>query len=127
MKKIIACLLAALGLSTACGQQNFENTDVDGFTELIKKTEVVLVDVRSQEEYGEAHLEGALLIDQSESDFMEKAQAQLPKEKTIAVYCRSGRRSASAAGRLADQGYRVVNLKGGIKAWMAAGKPVTAK
>ncbi len=123
MKKMITCLLAAIGL-TACGQQNFENTDVNGFEELIRKSDVVLLDVRSQEEYAEAHLEGALLIDQSESDFLEKAKAKLPKEKTIAVYCRSGRRSASAAGRLADEGYKVVNLKGGIKGWMSAGKPV---
>ncbi len=123
MKRLITCLLAALGLS-ACGQQNFENTDVAGFDTLIHQENVVLLDVRSQEEYAEAHLEGALLIDQSEDDFMEKAKAQLPKEKTVAVYCRSGRRSANAAGRLADEGYRVVNLKGGIKGWMSAGKPV---
>ena len=125
MKKIIACLLTAVGLTTACGQKNYANTDTQGFAELIDSPDVVLVDVRSQSEYREGHLSGALNIDQSESDFIEKASAALPKEKTIAVYCRSGRRSASAASRLAAEGYRVVNLKGGIMAWKEEGMPVT--
>jgi L-ascorbate metabolism protein UlaG (beta-lactamase superfamily) len=55
---------------------------------------------------------------------VEKAKATLPTDKTIAVYCRSGRRSASAAGRLADVGYKCVNLKGGIIAWKEAGMSV---
>ena len=46
---------------------------------------------------------------------------------TIAVYCRSGRRSESAAARLADVGYNVVNLKGGIMAWKAASRAVTTE
>ena len=49
---------------------------------------------------------------------------KLPKDKTIAIYCRSGRRSANAAGKLADVGYKCVNLKGGIIAWKEAGMPV---
>jgi L-ascorbate metabolism protein UlaG (beta-lactamase superfamily) len=56
---------------------------------------------------------------------VELAQAKLPKDKTIAIYCRSGRRSANAAGKLADAGFKCVNLKGGIIAWKEAGKPVT--
>ena len=124
MKKIFVCLLTALGLTTACGQQHFENVDVQGFSELIEDPSVVLLDVRTDSEYAEGHIEGAILIDQKQSDFMEKAQAELPKDKKIAVYCRSGRRSANAAGRLADIGYRCVNLKGGIIAWKEANKPV---
>ena len=49
----------------------------------------------------------------------------LSAEKTIALYCRSGRRSANAAGRLAAEGFKAVNLKGGILAWKEAGKSVT--
>jgi 3-mercaptopyruvate sulfurtransferase SseA len=55
---------------------------------------------------------------------VEQAQAKLPKEKTIAIYCRSGRRSANAAGKLADVGYKCINLKGGILAWKEANMPV---
>ena len=125
MKKIYVCLLTALGLTTACGQQHFENVDVQGFSELIEDPSVVLLDVRTDSEYAEGHIEGAILIDQKQSDFMEKAQAELPKDKKIAIYCRSGRRSANAAEKLAEAGYQCFNLKGGILAWKEAGKPVT--
>ena len=125
MKKLLTCLLATLGLTTACGQQNFENTDVQGFAELIADTNVVVLDVRTAAEFAEGHIQRAILIDQGQRDFVEKAKAALPTDKTIAVYCRSGRRSASAAGRLADVGYKCVNLKGGIIAWQEANMPVT--
>jgi rhodanese-related sulfurtransferase len=55
---------------------------------------------------------------------VEKAKANLPLDKKIAVYCRSGRRSAGAAGKLAEEGYKLVNLKGGIIAWKEANMPV---
>jgi rhodanese-related sulfurtransferase len=127
MKKILTCLLATLGLTTACGQQNFENTDVQGFAELVADTNVVVLDVRTVAEFTEGHIDGAILIDQGQSDFVEKAKATLPIDKKISVYCRSGRRSANAAGKLADIGYKCVNLKGGIIAWKDAGKPVVTE
>ena len=146
MKKILTLLLATLGLNTACSQ-NFENgrsseshqvhlngrvvtdedivnIDVKEFAELIADSNVVILDVRKADEFAEGHIKGAILIDQFQSDFVEQAQAKLPKEKTIAVYCRSGRRSANAAGKLADVGYKCVNLKGGILAWKEANMPV---
>ena len=124
MKKILTCLLAALGLTTACGQQNFENMEVKEFAELITDSNVVILDVRKADEFAEGHIKGAVLIDQFQSDFVEQAQAKLPKDKIIAVYCRSGRRSANAAAKLSDVGYKCVNLKGGIIAWKEADMPV---
>jgi rhodanese-related sulfurtransferase len=91
---------------------------------LIADTNVVVLDVRTDSEFAEGHLERAVNIDYQQSDFVEKATATLPKEKLIAVYCRSGRRSAGAAGRLGEKGYKLVNLKGGIIAWKEAGMPV---
>ena len=126
MKNILTCLLATIGLTSACGQQNFENTDVQGFSELITDSNVVVLDVRTAAEFAEGHIKGAILIDQGQSDFVEKAKAALPVDKKIAVYCRSGRRSAYAAGKLADIGYKCVNLKGGIVAWKEVGMPVSS-
>ena len=125
MKKMLTLLLAALGLTTACGQDNYENTDVQGFSELVADTNVVVLDVRTAAEFTEGHIKGAILIDQGQSDFVEKAKSSLPIEKKIAIYCRSGRRSTNAAGKLAEVGYKCVNLKGGIIAWKEAGKPVS--
>lgn len=123
MKKVFLAFMTLLGL-TACGQENFENVDVASFDSLRQEPNVIVLDVRTAEEYAEGHLAGALNIDQGEDDFEAKAKATLEKEKTIAVYCRSGRRSASASNRLAAEGYKCVNLKGGIIAWKDAGKPV---
>ena len=126
MKKIITCLMAALGLTSACGQEkHYEDVDVNTFAALADDPEAILLDVRSAAEYAEGHIEGAINIDQGQGDFMQKAKAMLAAERTIAVYCRSGRRSASTANRLAQEGYRCKNLKGGITAWKEAGRPVT--
>lgn len=124
LRLLFTALQAAIGLS-ACGQENFKNANVAEFAKLADEPNVVVLDVRTAEEYAEGHIVGALNIDQGQGDFMEKAKAQLPSDKTIAVYCRSGRRSASAASRLAAEGYTCVNLKGGIVAWKEAGKDVT--
>ncbi len=125
MKTIFTCLLAALGLTSACGQKNYEDTDVNGFAQLIASPGVTVLDVRTAGEFGEGHIEGALNVDVKADGFVEKAKAVLPLNQKIAVYCRSGRRSAQAAGLLAAEGYKLVNLKGGIMAWKGAGKPVT--
>lgn len=121
MKKILIGLLAVLGLSTACGQELYEDADVNGFAELIADTNVVVLDVRTASEYAEGHIERAINIDFKQDDFLEKAKATLPTNKTIAVYCRSGKRSANAADILSAEGYKIVNLKGGIIAWKEAG------
>lgn len=125
MKKMIACFLASLGLNAACAKASYENVDVKGFAALMEKANVVVLDVRTVDEFKEGHIEGAVNIDQAQSDFVQKAKEALPADKTIAIYCRSGRRSASAAERLAAEGYKTVNLKGGILAWKDAGMRVT--
>lgn len=84
-----------------------------------------LVDVRTPEEYTGAHLSPAVNIDWNGEDFIGKAVAALDKGRQVLLYCRSGRRSAAAAGALEKEGFKVSNLKGGYLAWTAAGKPVT--
>ena len=125
MKKLKTFLLAVFGMTAACGQQNYENTDVEGFSKLIAQHDVLVLDVRTADEFKEGHIEGAVNIDVKQGGFMEKAKAALPAGTTIAVYCRSGRRSANAANLLASEGYRAVNLVGGIIAWKEAGLSVT--
>lgn len=78
--------------------------------------DAVVLDVRTQEEYDTGHIEGALLI--PDTDVAGKAPELLPdKEATILVYCRSGRRSADAAKTLSDMGYTSVYDFGGIITW----------
>jgi thioredoxin 1 len=83
-----------------------------------------LVDVRSPEEYKEGHLKGSLNIN-VQSDAFAAEVAKLDKKKPVMVYCRSGRRSAMAQGKLEEMGFtEVYNLDGGITDWQSAGKPV---
>ena len=124
MKNIISSLLALLGLASACSQHNFENADVNHFAELTTSPNVVLLDVRTAAEFEEGHITNAINIDVKQNDFVEQAKAILPADKTIAVYCRGGKRSVTAAEKLAAEGYKVVNLEGGIMAWKEAGNPV---
>ena len=56
----------------------------------------MVLDVRTAAEFAEGHIHRAILIDQGQSEFVEKVKATLPTDKIIAIYCRSGRRSANA-------------------------------
>lgn len=86
---------------------------------------VQLVDVRTAGEWKEGRLKGAKLITSTEPGFLEKAKASLDPAKPVLVYCRSGKRSEKAAAILREAGFvKVDEMKGGILAWKAAGKPV---
>ena len=121
----MALLTTLLALATGCGQQKYDNMDVASFADFIADPQVQLLDVRTEAEYAEGHIDGATLADVKRTDFMDVAKAQLCKGQPVAVYCRSGRRSATAAERLAAEGYRVTNLGGGIMAWTAKGMPTS--
>ena len=125
MKKIIACLLALFGLTSAYGQKSYEDVDVKEFAELIADSSVVVLDVRTAEEFAEGHIERAVNIDIKEEDFLTKAKTTLSTDRMIAVYCRSGRRSADACDKLSAEGFKVANLKGGILAWIDEKMPVS--
>lgn len=127
MNKGLAIIMGLLGLhvTTACSQQNFSNADTEQFETLIASPEVQLLDVRTAAEFSEGHLAGAINIDFKQNSFLENAKKQLDKAHQVAVYCRSGRRSANAASQLAAEGFKVTNLLGGIVAWKAANKRVT--
>ena len=101
---------------------SYTDVDVDEFQALIADPAVQLLDVRTLEEFAEGHIAGAVLVDVNENDFVERATAVLDKQRPVAVYCRSGRRSARAANLLTEQGYQVTNLSGGVMAWSDAGK-----
>lgn len=76
----------------------------------------IVLDVRTEEEYNEGHIKGAVLL--PDNEIKEKVEAVIPdKSKSVLVYCRSGRRSAAAAKELIDMGYTNVFDFGGIMDW----------
>lgn len=75
-----------------------------------------VIDVRTGKEYMESHLKSALNMDVNNKRFLKRFKAQFPsKEITYVVYCKSGGRSVKASDMLTKAGYKVVNLKEGIK------------
>lgn len=81
-----------------------------------------LIDVREPREYSEVHIPGAHLLPMSE--FLERYEAELPRDRELMIQCRSGSRSDQVAKVLLQRGYRAVNVAGGILAWEGAGLPV---
>ena len=76
----------------------------------------VIIDARTQEEYDEGHIPGAILI--PDGEIADRAENELPdKDQMILVYCRSGRRSKIAAEELVKLGYTNVKEFGGIIDW----------
>lgn len=102
----------------------FKSLSVEEFEEAIQDENVIRLDVRSADEYAEGHIEGTKNIDVLQSTFKKIATETLPKDKTIALYCRSGKRSKTAAGMLSKLGYNVIELSTGFNGWTEAGKPI---
>ncbi len=82
----------------------------------------VFIDVRTPEEYAAGHIPGAKLIPLDE---LEQRLAEVPRDRQVYLYCRSGHRSAKAAEILAKHGFtNIENVQGGMLAWQQAGYPV---
>jgi rhodanese-related sulfurtransferase len=89
-----------------------------------KEKKVIVLDVRTPEEFKAGHLKGAVNADFNAKDFA-NAVAALDKEATIVVHCQAGGRSARSLPKLKDLGFKkLVHLDGGFGGWEAAGFPV---
>ena len=126
MKRLVVALFASASLLAACGGSSgsITNLTVEEFASTIKDSSVVVLDVRTPEEFNSGHIAGAVNIDFQSGNF-EHEVLQLDKSKTYAVYCRSGNRSGQATAIMADNGFSsLFNLSGGMNDWSAAGLPV---
>ena len=117
---IITCIAVLYGCATG-GENNMENsyeqiTPTEAKAIMDEENGYVILDVRTQEEFDEAHIEGAILI--PDYEIADKAEGVLKdKDQLILVYCRSGRRSKLAADKLVTLGYTNVKEFGGIIDW----------
>ena len=123
MKKLLFLLLAVM-LLTACGQAKendqeaaYMNITAEEAKQIMESREgYIILDARTQEEYDQSHIPGAIVI--SHEEIMEKAVDVLTdKDQLILVYCRSGRRSKIAAEALVELGYTNIKEFGGIIDW----------
>ena len=130
MKNILRTtfLVVIISCFIACGNaSDNKNNDIilepkEYMETLNADTSAFLLDVRRASEYAEGHIPGATLLDvTNEAEFL-KGIESFDKDKTMYIYCRSGRRSRIAAKHLIDNGFNVVDLQGGYSAWESAFK-----
>ncbi len=94
------------------------------FSSAIKAQNIQVLDVRTADEFKSGHLPHALQANWlNKTEFNDRTQ-HLDKNKTVYIYCLSGGRSAAAGAALMAQGYKVVNMEGGINGWKNASLPV---
>lgn len=126
MSKIISFSIIPMLMSIfSCSGSKYTDMDVAEFAQLLEGNGVALVDVRTAKEFAEGHIAGAVNMDFFSSSFLDEVKAAYPVDKPLAVYCRSGKRSAGAARLLSSAGYKIYNLKGGFMAWQNARMPVS--
>ena len=144
LKLNVASLLTLVGIGACAQNPGYKTLNADEFEKAIADKSVVLIDVRTAAEYAQGHLpDAALNIDVLEENFAAKVKSALQSSSaktsagtsgnasaspsksatTVAIYCRSGRRSKNAAAILAKEGYKVIERAGGFNSWTSAGKP----
>ena len=120
MKRIIPFLLA-LFLLTGCGGNSadgsYQQITQEEAKEMMDSQEVIILDVREQDEYDSGHISRAALLPVGTSDETTAAEVIPEKDSTVLVYCRSGNRSKTASSTLADLGYTNIYEFGGINTW----------
>jgi rhodanese-related sulfurtransferase len=111
----------------------FNSVDVKEAKKMLEGGNVFVLDVRTPGEFNSAHIKGATLIplknvlgtNLSSDRLLEARINEIPKDKKILVYCRTGQRSSAASKMLVNSGYlHIYNILGGINAWKDAGYPI---
>ena len=119
MKRILPLLLSLLllagcGGNAAAGYQQITQEEAKA---MMDSQEVIILDVREQDDYDSGHIPGAVLLPVGTIDDTTAAQVIPEKDSTVLVYCRSGNRSKTASAALADLGYTNIYEFGGINTW----------
>lgn len=123
MRTLFLSIITALVLSS-CGNKQVNLLDASAFENQIKNdsAEAQIIDVRTPQEFADDHLNNAKNIDWNGDKFTEEAK-KLDADKPTFVYCAGGKRSAEAAAKLIELGFKqVYDLDGGFRAWNNANK-----
>ena len=119
MKRMIPIFLSLL-LLTGCGGNStdgYQQITQEEAKEMMDTQEVIILDVREQDEYDSGHIPGAVLLPVGTIDETTAAEVIPEKDSTVLVYCRSGNRSKTASSTLAELGYTGIYEFGGISTW----------
>lgn len=113
-----------LFISGTASAQNKSAVPPAEFEKAIQATNAQLLDIRTADEYQAGYIKGAVSANWQNDEQFQYQVNKLDKSKPVYLYCLSGVRSDRAANWLIKNGFtKVINLEGGIKEWIAAGKP----
>jgi rhodanese-related sulfurtransferase len=131
MTRVLSLILIAVSLMSSCQHRLSSASKVsvnsvvkkEVFKEIIGLGKVQLVDVRTPEEFLAGHIDKAKNINFNDPNFKQTIATSLNKNKPVAIYCRSGRRSAAALIILKEMGFKdIYDLEGGFLNWQAVPK-----
>ena len=115
---ILFLVLASFQLSCSQQKQKLQVLSTEAYKEIIKDTSLLLVDVRTPEEYEEGALPGAINIDYYDEENFHEAYDAFDRKKPIYLYCRTGNRSLKVADKLFEMGFEeIYDMKGGYMQW----------
>lgn len=128
--KVISIFIAAavvlIAVSCLSPKKGYRSVTAEEFSDIISDDpEVQILDVRTPAEYAEGHIYNAINVDVKSAQFEKQVEVAVSKEHLVAVYCRSGRRSKTAADFLVSKGYEVVDLNNGFNEWQSLNLPVS--
>ena len=125
MKNIIILLFTLIISGSVFGQKK-ERLNPRKFSKAVKQTEVVILDVRTPEEFSNGHIRNAINMDWNNFEGFSTEASLLLKNVPVYVYCHSGLRSEKASKWLRLNGFdQVKDLRGGFEAWKKSDKPIT--
>lgn len=116
MKKLLLLTVVLFSLAMGSVAQSYQSMNNEDIVQILSKKRVQVVDVRTPKEFNMGHLPKAVNMDCSQPDF-EKRIVELKRRHPVVVYCRTGRRSKAAAGKIAAYGYKVYEMDKGIISW----------
>ena len=129
MKRFIVILCIAIsGLSPVLGQGFYKNINVAEADKMIRENqsneELIILDVRTPEEFSKGHIEGAINIDFWNQNFVDSISTH-NINRTYLIYCTSGVLSNGAMNKMRKLGFvKLYNMKGGMFGWKAAKMPI---
>lgn len=124
MSKLKTLIILSLVITSSLFAQsgsNIQHLSASEFKKAVESKKYLLIDVRTAEEFAQGHISGAINISVNDSEFAKKVKDKTSKQKLVAIYCRSGRRSKVAITAIESLKLQITELNEGLMSWQQAG------